>query len=85
MQEALRAKGKDFWQATNWVDYQLAPRAIIFRRDTARVDGLSAMKSMMRYNHFREEKVWHVADTSAKHCASTERISFAACLAALLC
>lgn len=55
--ESLRARGQDYLDAVNWMSYQLAPRAIIFRRDAAQISDLDAFKHMMRYNHYRFDEV----------------------------
>ncbi|KAK9795552.1 hypothetical protein WJX73_006243 [Symbiochloris irregularis] len=55
--QAMRKKGPDYESAVNWMSYQLAPRAIIFRRDTAGVSGLHTMKGIMRSNDFQHEKL----------------------------
>ena len=34
-----------------------APRAVIFRRDTAHIDSMSSLKRIMRYNHYRDDEV----------------------------
>ena len=54
--QAMQSKGPEFQDAVNWMSYQLAPRAVIFRRDAADITGLGSFKRIMRYNHFRHEQ-----------------------------
>jgi len=44
------SRGEDYKSATEGLDYQLAPRAKIFRRDTGGVESVEDLKKIMRYN-----------------------------------
>lgn len=41
------------------IDYQLAPRAQIFRRDAGKVDDLDSFMTIMRYNDFQNDPLAH--------------------------
>lgn len=53
----LRERGPEYVNAVNWMSYQLAPRAQIFRRDSSNVTDFESLKSVMRYNSYKDDPV----------------------------
>ena len=53
----LQERGPDYLKAVNWMSYQLAPRAQIFRRDSSNVTDFESLKSVMRYNSYKDDPV----------------------------
>ncbi|KAK9864545.1 hypothetical protein WJX84_003217 [Apatococcus fuscideae] len=51
----LQERGPDYLKAVNWMSYQLAPRAQIFRRDSSNVTDFESLKSVMRYNSYKDD------------------------------
>ncbi|GHP11886.1 phospholipase B domain containing [Pycnococcus provasolii] len=53
--DSQRARGQDFASAVEGLNYQLAPRAKIFRRDAGNVHDLDGLKAILRYNDFKHD------------------------------
>ncbi len=53
----LQERGPEYLKAVNWMSYQLAPRAQIFRRDSSNVTDFESLKSVMRYNSWKDDPV----------------------------
>jgi Phospholipase B len=55
--ETHAARGADYADAVSWLSYQLAPRAMIFRRDNGDVLDLASLKDTMRSNNWKHDPV----------------------------
>lgn len=55
LSSALAAAGPEYADVVEGLDYQLAPRAKIFRRDAGGVEDLHDLKHLLRSNAWRDE------------------------------
>ena len=53
----LASRGPEWRKVANWITYQTAPRAMIFRRDEGAVRDLEGMMRQMRYNDYKHDPV----------------------------
>lgn len=53
----LQERGPEYVNAVNWMSYQMAPRAQIFRRDSSNITDFDSLKSVMRYNRYKDDPV----------------------------
>ena len=58
----LQERGPEYVNAVNWMSYQMAPRAQIFRRDSSNVTDFESLKSVMRYNRYKDDPVSAASD-----------------------
>ena len=53
----LDRRGIEWQKVADWITYQTAPRAMIFRRDEGAVRDVEDMKRQMRYNDYKHDPV----------------------------
>ena len=53
----LAKRGPEWQQVADWITYQTAPRAMIFRRDEGSIRDVEGMKKQMRYNDYKHDPV----------------------------
>ena len=53
----LGRRGPEWQKVAEWITYQTAPRAMIFRRDEGAVRDVEDMKRQMRYNDYKHDPV----------------------------